>query len=122
MEVFMISDLSSNVSLSSSQRPRDDDTPSPIVNLCIDGEIIAVKHSTLCLFKDPPFSDCSWLKKHSLITEDGTKVVQMAYSSCAILSIIHQLRLQSMMAIPTDELPSVEVNKVESEVVCHLQK
>ena len=91
---------------------------SPIVHLWIDGEIIAVKRSTLCVHKGSQFADnfsnADWVKKNTLRTEDGTAVILMGYSS-VMLSIVNQLRLQSMM-VDDDDLPNIfkENNKAES--------
>ena len=95
----------------------DNQTNSQIVNLWIDGEIVSVKRSTLCVHKDSllaeNFNDISWMNKHTLTTKDGTEVVLMGYSS-VMLSIINQLRLKSMM-VEADQLPKiVGVNKLES--------
>ena len=94
-----------------------DNVNNPIVNLWIDGEILSVKRSTLCIQKNSclaeNFSDDDWVKKHTLTTEGGIKVILMGYSS-VILSIINQPRLRSMR-MTEDELPDIlEVNKVES--------
>ena len=62
------------------------------MNLWIDGDIISVKHSTLCLDKDSHLAkhliNDAWMKKHTVTTEDGTKIILMEYSS-VILSIIN---------------------------------
>ena len=113
----LTSDLGSIVSSTCQQKSNHDITRSPIVNLWIDGEIISVQRSTLCIHKDSylaeNFNDVAWVKKHTVTTEDGTKVVLMGYSS-VMLSIINRLRLRSMM-VPEDKLPNIlEVNRVET--------
>ena len=76
------------------------------MNLWIDGEIISVKHSTLCVCKDSNlakyFNDSDWvLKKHTMTTEDRSKVVLMGHS-CMFLPFINHLRLRCMM-VDADE-------------------
>ena len=70
------------------------------MNLWIDGNIISVKHSTLCLDKDSRLAkdliNDALMKKHTVTTEDDTTIILMEYSS-VMLSIINQLRLQSLM-------------------------
>ena len=121
----LTSDLGSIVSSTCQQKSNHDITRSPIVNLWIDGEIISVQRSTLCIHKDSylaeNFNDVAWVKKHTVTTEDGTKVVLMGYSS-VMLSIINRLRLRSMM-VPEDKLPNIlEVNKVLEPVENALSK
>ena len=86
------------------------------MNLWIDGEVISVKRSTLCIHKHSHlaenFNDAAWVKKHTVTMEDGKKVVLMGYSS-VMLSIINQLRLRSMN-VDVDDLPAVDKKKVVS--------
>ena len=86
------------------------------MNLWIDGQMISVKHSMVCLDKNSQlaknFSDDTWVRKHTVTTDDGTKMVLIGYSS-VILSVINQLRLRSMM-VDSHELPNIKDVKVES--------
>ena len=113
---ILASDFSSIVTSTSKKRKRDY-TNNPIAKLWIDGQIVEVKRSTLCAQKDSllaeNFNNDIWVKKHTVMTKDGTEVVLVGYSS-VMLSIINQLRLKSMM-VEADQLPKiVGVNKLES--------
>ena len=107
--VYSISDSNSNHQL-------HDDVESSIMNLWIDGEIISVKRSTLCLCEGSPladnFNDDAWMNRHTLKTEDGRSVVLIEHSY-ALGPIINQLRLRSMM-VTADDLPGVKIDKVLS--------
>ena len=116
-------DLASNVSsIYHGSTTNDNAAKSPILHLWIDGEIIAVKRSTLCVHKGSHFAanfnNADWVNKHTLTTKDGTEVVLMGHSNM-MLSIINHLRLQSMM-IGNDELPRICEEKQVSESVANV--
>jgi hypothetical protein len=67
-----------------------------IMNLYVNGEIIAVKHSTLCfdleskLARD--FSNEIWVEEHSIITEDGKACILVELPAYAFKYMLHHLQ------------------------------
>jgi hypothetical protein len=101
-----VSSTTSSVANHSQSSPSPN-APNRILKLWIDGDIVYVKHSTMCCIQDSllaqNFNNASWIKKHSFTNEDGARVILIEHAS-VFKVIINQLRLQFMVA-SNDQLP-----------------
>lgn len=107
------SSSSSASSLESSSefiKGKNSDPKDEILNLWIDGDIIATKKSSMSVCKGSRlaqnFGSTDWMKKHSFKNENGVKVVLMEHSSVFKL-LINQLRLRAM-GVAGSELPTIK--------------
>jgi hypothetical protein len=118
----MSSDLDSDTS--SVECDKEDDgnadtmKQSTILKLWIDGEIIPVKRSTMCICKGShladSFNDAEWMKKHSFTFDDGMEVILIEHSALIFKTIINQLRLRAMMrSVDGAEMPLVKMDNDE---------
>ena len=81
--------------------PSSNNPSEAIVKLSIDNEIIPVKRTTLCHFKDSmfakQFTDSDWILEHTFKSNDSTNAVLMELPTAIIKPIINQLRLTAML-------------------------
>lgn len=104
-----VSSIDSSTTIHSHSSPPSD-ALNRILKLWIDGEIVYVKHFTMCCIQDSllaqSFNNASWIKKHSFTNEDGARVILIEHAS-VFKAIINQLRLQFMVA-SNDQLPVIK--------------
>ena len=67
-----------------------------IMNLYVNGEVIAVKHSTLCFDLESKlaqdFSNEIWVEEHSIVTEHGKACILIELPAYAFKYMLHQLQ------------------------------
>ncbi len=92
------------------------DSESTLVKLWLDGEIITVKHSTLCIYKQSLlaklFSNEEWIKEHMFKNESGEGVIIVEQPPTIFKAIISKLRLCAMLR-PNDEFPDIVLSSKE---------
>jgi hypothetical protein len=88
-----------------------------ILKLWIDGEIIPVKKSTMCICKGSHlahnFNDIEWVEKYSVTLDDGMQVILIENSPLIFKTIINQLRLRAMMTSIDGVMPLMKMSNVK---------
>eukprot|EP00979_Chaetoceros_neogracilis_P003668 scaffold652_cov188-Chaetoceros_neogracile.AAC.14 len=106
---------SSEISLSTSHKSDDlcskPESKSPvrngIITLYLNGDIVAYKVSTLCrdmtskLAQD--LSDKSWVREHTIVTEDGKVCVLVEYPGAEVKALVDHIHLKSISSFGTTE-------------------
>jgi hypothetical protein len=99
----------SDISVSTSHKSDESKSPSSngIITLYLNGDIVAYRVSTLCgdmtskLAQD--LSDKSWVREHTIVTEDGKVCVLVEYPGAELKALVDHFHLQSITPGGTTE-------------------
>eukprot|EP00979_Chaetoceros_neogracilis_P003672 scaffold652_cov188-Chaetoceros_neogracile.AAC.18 len=109
--------VSSEISFSTSHLQRRRPASNGIINLYLNGDIVAYRVNTLCgdmtskLAQD--LSNKSWIREHTLVTEDGKACILVEYPGAAVKALVDYIHLKSITTSGTTE----GVKKVRLSIV-----